>query len=172
MKFLLILAFVCVVVQSQANGMNQVETDVEDSIRQKRSPFGNVKNGCTGTFCSNNQQEIQRGKRSSFGNVQNHCDGTFCSNNQQEIQRGKRSPGNVENYCVGPFCSNNQYEIQQRGKRSPFGQIKNVCVGTNCCNGFDCPNNEDRPFMNNENTSPQRDGQKDGTIKKFFKGIF
>ena len=37
MKFLLILAFVCVVVQSQATGMNQVETDVEDSIRQSKA---------------------------------------------------------------------------------------------------------------------------------------
>uniref|UniRef100_A0A914DGU1 Uncharacterized protein n=1 Tax=Acrobeloides nanus TaxID=290746 RepID=A0A914DGU1_9BILA len=88
MKFLLILAFVCVVVQSQANGMNQLETDVEDSIRQKRSSFGNVQNHCEGTLCSNNQVEIQRGKRSSFGDVKNECSGTFCSNNQQEIQRG------------------------------------------------------------------------------------
>uniref|UniRef100_A0A914D863 Uncharacterized protein n=1 Tax=Acrobeloides nanus TaxID=290746 RepID=A0A914D863_9BILA len=136
MKFLLILAFVCVVVQSQASGMNQVETDVEDSIRQKRSPFGNVQNQCSGTLCSNNQVEIQRGKRSPFGNVQNHCEGTLCSNNQVEIQRGKRSP---------------------------FGQIQNVCIGTNCCNGFNCPINKDknRPFTNNDNTSPQRDSQKD-----------
>uniref|UniRef100_A0A914D7Q8 Uncharacterized protein n=1 Tax=Acrobeloides nanus TaxID=290746 RepID=A0A914D7Q8_9BILA len=163
MKFLLILAFVCVVVQSQASGMNQVETDVEDSIRQKRSPFGNVQNQCSGTLCSNNQVEIQRGKRSP-GNVENYCVGPFCSNNQYEIQqRGKRSPfGNVQNHCEGTLCSNNQVEIQ-RGKRSPFGQIQNVCIGTNCCNGFNCPINKDknRPFTNNDNTSPQRDSQKD-----------
>uniref|UniRef100_A0A914CJT4 Uncharacterized protein n=1 Tax=Acrobeloides nanus TaxID=290746 RepID=A0A914CJT4_9BILA len=80
MKFLLILAFVCLVVQSQANGMNQVETDVEDSIRQKRSSFGNVQNHCEGALCSNNQVEIQRGKRSPFGQIQNVCVGINCCN--------------------------------------------------------------------------------------------
>ena len=24
-------------------------------------------------------------------------------------------------------------------ERSPFGQIQNVCIGSGCCNGFDCP---------------------------------